>query len=94
MRFGAAKPRKNLFIQQQKIHLEQKMTHEKALLHMSALESQIVTFLADHGRLGILEFQMLTGANRNTLKKYLSDLVSSGKILKLGKGRATWYTLP
>lgn len=40
------------------------------------------------------DIEKMTGANRNTLKKHLADLVASGTLLRLGKGKATWYTLP
>lgn len=82
-------------LQKQKFHLEQKVTREKVLLlQISELSSRIITFLHEHGRLGIGDIEKLTGANRNTLKKYLSDLVRSGNILRFGKGKSTWYTLP
>jgi hypothetical protein len=35
-----------------------------------------------------------TKANRNTLKKHLAELVTSSQIVRHGKGKATWYTLP
>lgn len=33
----------------------------------------------------------LTGANQNTLKVSLRELVNAGRIQRHGKGRATWY---
>ncbi len=81
-------------LQKQKVHLEQKMAREKALfLHIPELSSRIITLIHDHGRLGIGDLEKMTGANRNTLKKHLKDLVEAGTLLKLGKGKATWYTL-
>lgn len=82
-------------LQKQKIHLEQKITREKALLHyLPELSAKIITLIHDHGRLTISDIEKLTEANRNTLKKHLSNLVASGSLLRLGKGKATWYTLP
>ncbi len=82
-------------LQKQKLHLEQKVTREKVLLlQISELSSRIITSLHEHGRLGIGDIEKLIGANRNTLKKHLGDLVHSGNILRFGKGKATWYTLP
>ncbi len=82
-------------LQKQKIHLTQKMAREEVLnMHLSELASQILSLLLDHGRLGISDIEAITSANRNTLKKQLAALVQSGHIMRLGRGRATWYTLP
>lgn len=82
-------------LQKQKTHLEQKVSREKALLqHIPELSAQIISLLQAHGRLGIGDLETMTGANRNTLKKYLSGLTRDESILRLGKGKATWYTLP
>lgn len=82
-------------LQKQKNHLEQKITREKLLeLHVAPLVAQILSLLQQHGRLTISQLVTLTGANRNTLKKYVSSLVQSQHIAQHGKGKATWYTLP
>lgn len=82
-------------LQKQKMHLERKISVEKTLtFHLSEIESRILTLLRDHGRLGISELETLTKINRNSVKKYLSDLVKKENIARHGKGRATWYTLP
>ncbi len=79
----------------QKIHLEQKVTKEKTLmLHLPELSNQILNLAQGHGRVSIGDIEKMTGANRNTIKKHLADLTEQGKILRLGKGRSTWYTLP
>lgn len=81
-------------LQKQKLYLEQKLLREKMLYgHLSELSSKILIFLQEHGRLNITEIEKMTQANRNTLKKYLSDLVKKEQIIRLGKGRASWYTL-
>jgi hypothetical protein len=36
----------------------------------------------------------MTKGNRNTIKKYLTGLVTKGSVTRFGKGKATWYTLP
>jgi len=82
-------------LQKQKIHLEQKVTLEKALtLHLSPLSSQILILLHEHGRLSISDIEKITKTNRNTLKKCLASLSFSNHILRLGAGKATWYSLP
>ena len=82
-------------LQKQKVHLEKKITREKMmLLHMPELSAQIVHLLHEHGKLGIHEIALVTNANRSTIKQHLSKLVSAGTILRLGRGKATWYALP
>jgi DNA-binding HxlR family transcriptional regulator len=44
-------------------------------------------------RLTIAQFASITGANRNTLKVRLRELVSEGRVRRHGKARATWYSL-
>ncbi len=81
-------------LQKQKIHLERKVSVEKIMaFQLPEIESKILALLHDHGRLGISELETMTKANRNTLKKHLSDLVTKENIARHGKGRATWYTL-
>lgn len=81
-------------LQKQKAHLEVKMSKEKALrLHLSELSSQIIHLITEHGSLGINEIEKMTGANRHTIKKHLSDLTRQRMLLPFGKGRATKYTL-
>jgi predicted HTH transcriptional regulator len=57
------------------------------------ISGQILVLLHEHGRLMTREIENMTQANRNTLKKYLAELVSQGQITRHGKGKATWYTL-
>ena len=35
----------------------------------------------------------LTGANQDTLKVRLRELVNAGRLQRHGKGRATWYRI-
>lgn len=81
-------------LQKQKIHLEQKISKEKSLLYLSEFAGQIVVLLQEHGKLGIAAIEKMTGGNRNTIKKQLASLTTEGTILRFGKGKATWYTLP
>jgi Fic family protein len=81
-------------LQKQKIHLEQKVLREKSfVLHLPKLSSHIINLIQEHGRLNISDIEKMIGANRNTIKKYLANLVAQGNILRFGKGKATWYTL-
>jgi Fic family protein len=58
------------------------------------IAAQVLSLLHAHPRLTATRFAELTGGNPNTLKVRLRELVSSGRIRRHGKGRATWYTLP
>ncbi len=54
---------------------------------------KILTLLRTHNRQNIVQITEATGANRNTVKLRLRELVNAGKIRRHGKARATWYTL-
>lgn len=78
----------------QKIHLESKIKQEqKRLDFLSDLDHHILQCLASKGILSITQIQDFTKANRNTLKKHLSKLVSEQCIVKIGKGKNTVYSL-
>lgn len=83
-------------LQKQKIHLEVKVDRERSImsLNMSQLSAQIMSLLHEHSKFTISELEIMTGANRNTLKKHVADLVVSKNIVQFGQGKATWYTLP
>jgi DNA-binding IclR family transcriptional regulator len=44
-------------------------------------------------RLTIAQLVETTGANRNTLKVWLRELVADGRVRQCRKARATWYSL-
>ena len=54
---------------------------------------KILALLRTHNRQNIVQITEATGANRNTIKLRLRELVNAGKIRRHGKARATWYTL-
>ena len=54
---------------------------------------KILALLRTHNRQNIVQITEATGANRNTVKLRLRELVGAGKIRRHGKARATWYTL-
>lgn len=81
-------------LQRQKGHLEVKISREKALVQeLPELSRRIIELLHSHGQLKISDMEILTKANRNTLKKALSSLVHSHHIVMHGKGKGSWYTL-
>ena len=56
------------------------------------LSLQILKALQKKERLNIAELTEITGANRNTIKLRLRELVSEGRVRQYGKARATWYS--
>jgi Fic family protein len=57
------------------------------------LSLQILRALRAQERLTIAQLVAITGANRNTLKVRLRELVMAGRVRQHGKARATWYSL-
>lgn len=57
------------------------------------LSRRVLSALGARERLTIAQLAASTGANRNTLKVRLRDLVSAGRVRRHGKARATWYSL-
>mgnify|MGYP001232449594 CR=1 FL=1 len=57
------------------------------------LSLQILNALRAKERLTIAQLASITGANRNTLKVRLRELVGDGRVRQHGKARATWYSL-
>lgn len=60
---------------------------------LPAVSVQILALLRKHKRLTITEMVEYTGAKQNTLKVRLRELVSTKRIQRHGKARATWYSL-
>ena len=62
--------------------------------NLPTLSLEILKLLKENERLNIAEIVKKTGANQNTLKVRLRELVNEGRIKRHGKARATWYSLP
>jgi Fic family protein len=60
---------------------------------LPALSIQVLEALRAQQRLTIAQLATITGANRNTLKVRLRELVAQGHVQQRGKARATWYSL-
>lgn len=82
-------------LKKQKANLAAKIEKEKAGddTALPALSVQVLDLLKKHERLTIAEIAEHTGANQNTLKVRLRELVAAGRIQRHGKARATWYSL-
>jgi len=81
-------------LKKQKANLALKVEHEKAMSYteLPLLSVSIIKLLKQHEHLTIAQIVALTGANQNTLKVRLRELVNTGHIQRHGKARATWYS--
>ena len=84
-------------LKKQKDQLQRRLEKEKKAQDSDAslpeLSLKIIVLLQEHERLGISQIVEYTGANQNTLKVRLRELVNTGRIQRHGKARATWYSL-
>ncbi len=84
-------------LKKQKNNLAQRLDRDQIAgdddAELPEISLKILALLRTHGRRNIVQITEATGANRNTIKLRLRELVSAGKIRRHGKARATWYTL-
>lgn len=82
-------------LKKQKSNLAIKIEQEKTASDSSLplLSVQILKLLGERERLTIAQIVEITGANQNTLKVRLRELVNEGRIKRHGKARATWYSI-
>ena len=82
-------------LKKQKANLAIKVEQEKTASDSSLplLSVQILKLLGERERLTIAQIVEITGANQNTLKVRLRELVNEGRIQRHGKARATWYSI-
>jgi len=78
---------------EQKNSLADKVKREKLMSSLSVLDEQLLHFARQHGRMSLTAAMTLTKANRNTLKLHLKQLVQSGRLKLLGRGRSSWYEI-
>jgi Fic family protein len=83
-------------LKKQKSNLATKVEREKTArdIELPLLSIQVLELFKEHERLTIAQMVAFTGANQNTLKVRLRELVNEGRIQRHGKARATWYCLP
>jgi len=81
-------------LQKQKRRLESKVEKEKIMrASLPEISLKIIDLAHDHGQISVAYIVNATAANRNTVKKRLSELVVNGYLLRGGKGKGTWYSL-
>lgn len=82
-------------LQKQKRHLEIKIESEKtALFSLSELALNILDYVRNHSRVTTRDMVREVGASPNTLKATFTSLVKKGLLMRHGKGRSIWYSLP
>ncbi|GJL94922.1 MAG: cell division protein Fic [Hyphococcus sp.] len=83
-------------LKKQKDNLARRLENESASASdendLPELSVQVLALLREHKRQTIAQLADATGANRNTLKVRLRELVDAGIIKRHGKARATWYS--
>lgn len=79
-------------LQQQKQKLEIKVVKEKLMQEkLPELSLEILELVKAHGRLNVNEITSATGANKNTVKKHIQQLVATNYLTMQGQGKSTWY---
>lgn len=78
---------------EQKDVLARKVERERLMASLSPLDEQLLENARAHGRLTVAGAVSLTGANRNTVKLHLRQLVVAGRLRLLGRGRSSWYEI-
>ncbi len=84
-------------LKKQKDNLARRLDRENAAAtdeaELPELSVLVLELLRANKRQTIAQLTDATGANKNTLKVRLRELVGAGKIKRYGKARATWYSL-
>ncbi len=75
----------------QKDVLARRVARERLMIPLALLSVRLLEIVREHGRLTIGDAVAVLGANRNTIKLHLRQLVAAGRLIKRGRGRGTWY---
>jgi len=73
--------------------LERRVAIERRVLRLPALSASILEFLRRSDEASIQDLVAYTNANRNTVRRHASELVRSGRLELIGKGRGAKYRL-
>ena len=74
--------------------LEAKIGTENVIAQLPPLSQEIVHIARQHGKITVRDVLKITGANRNTIKVHMTELVRNGRLKMQGHGKGTWYKLP
>ncbi|MEC9073254.1 MAG: Fic family protein [Myxococcota bacterium] len=75
----------------QKYALEKRIAEERRISPLSPLSEAVMALAQTRGRITLQGAVGATRGNRNTLKVHLRNLVTTGHLVKHGRGRGTWY---
>ena len=73
--------------------LESKIETEKLMTQLPPLSQDIIQIARQHGKITVREACRITGANRNTIKAHIKELVKTGGLEMAGRGKGAWYKL-
>jgi len=73
--------------------LESKIEAEKLVTQLPPLSQDIIQIAKQHGKITVRDVGNITGANRNTIKVHIKELVRKGRLERVGEGKGTWYKL-
>ena len=79
-------------LKKQKDDLKARIERKKKSQRLPELSEKIHNLAKDHGRITVAFISEELDANRNTVKKHLQNLVKTGRIVKQGKGRGSYYS--
>lgn len=71
--------------------LEKKLEGENRITRLAPLSQTLLLAVRDRGTLTVRDAERLTGANRNTIKQHLRQLVQRGVLCREGTGKGSWY---
>ena len=74
--------------------LDSKVKTERMIAELPPLSQEIMMIVRQHGRARVRDIQIITEANRNTIKAHIKRLVERGELKKMGTGKGTWYRFP
>jgi Fic family protein len=76
----------------QRDELIRRLDHQHRRTRLPELSVHLIDLARGNGRLTMARAVEETGANRNTIKVHLRQLVAQGRLVRHGGGRGTWYT--
>jgi len=82
-------------LQQHKRRLQSRVEREKTILgQLPELSLRIYELTKERGQVKIEDVIRVTNAARGTVKNHMSQLTKSGHLVRHGKGKGAWYSLP
>jgi Fic family protein len=79
---------------EQKNVLQHRLERERMLAPQAPLTAAILELVRERGRVTVRDVVAMHGANRNTVKLHLKQLVAAGQLVLHGRARGAWYERP